>query len=196
MRSPPPPPLRTGRAPLNASGSSIGQRPCVARSGTAPPAHDTPDGTRSPHWPWGQPGRYCDRAGYRNSARAAPRALPPETFLLCPLSRLAVGSLPSTPEGSQPAFARGDVATPIRPATGRPSLPPPSSTRRPVGSPRGGPTLAGGRRAYHVASPESSWVRPRLYAGGTISAPGELGAPGPGHVPFGPSLSAPWACSW
>src|SRR5215470_13617494 len=80
------------------------------------------------------------------------RTLPSETNLLCLPSRLAVGSYPPTPEGSQPAFARGDVATPIRPATGRPSLPPPSFTRRPIGSPCGWPTLTGGRRAYHVAS--------------------------------------------
>src|SRR6516164_9974116 len=112
------------------------------------------------------------------------RTLPSETDLLCPPSRLAVGSYPPTPEGSQRAFARGDVSTPIRPATGRPSLPPPSFTRRPIGSPYGGPTLAGGRRAYHVASPESSWVRPRLDAGGTTSAPDEFAASGPGHLPF------------
>jgi hypothetical protein len=120
--------------------------------------------------------------------------LPSETDLLCLPSRLAVGSYPPTPEGSQPAFARGDVSTPIRPITGRPSLPPSSFTRRPVGSPYGGPTLAGGRRAYHVASQESSWVRPRLDAGGTPSAPDESAASGPGHLPFGPSLSAPLAC--
>src|SRR5262249_14364319 len=29
-----------------------------------------------------------------------------------------------------------------------------------------------------------AWVRPRLYAGGSSSAPEEFGAPGPGHVPF------------
>src|SRR5262249_27070438 len=46
-------------------------------------------------------------------------ALPPVTDLLCPPSRLAVGSRPPTPGGSQPAFARGDVATPIRPVTGQ-----------------------------------------------------------------------------
>ena len=146
----------------------------MARPGSAPPAHDTPYETRSPHWPWGQPGRYCDSAGYRRSAGAAPRALPPATDLLCPPSRLAVGSRPPTPGGSRLAFARGDVATPIRPITGRPSLPPPSFTRRPIGSPCGWPTLAGGRRAYHVASQESSWVRPRLYAGGSSSAPDEF----------------------
>src|SRR5262245_57056678 len=101
-----------------------------------------------------------------------------------PPSRLVVGSYPPTPEGSQLAFARGDVATPIRPITGRPSLPPPSSTRRPIGSPCGWPTLAGGRWASHVASQDSSWVRPRLDAGSASSAPDELAASGPGHVHF------------
>src|SRR3954451_20214466 len=119
------------------------------------------------------------------------------TVLLRLLRRLTDGSRPLTPEGSRPAFAWSDVAigsTPVRPVTGRPSLPPSSSTRRPVGSPYGWPTLAGGRRAYHVASQESSWVRPRPYAGGTSSAPEEFAASGPSHVPFGPSLSAPLAC--
>ena len=51
---------------FDACSSSIEQRPCEIRPGTAPPAHDTPSGTRSPHWPWGQPGRYCGRAGYRD----------------------------------------------------------------------------------------------------------------------------------
>ena len=119
-----------------------------------------------------------------NSAGAAPRALPPATDLLCPPRRFVVGSRPPTPEGSQLAFARGDVATPIRPVTGWHSLPPSSFTRRPIGSPCGWPTLAGGRRAYHVASQESSWVRPRLDAGGTSSAPDESTASGPGHLPF------------
>src|SRR3954464_6227964 len=113
--------------------------------------------------------------GAAGAAPARVVTIPP-TDLLCPPRRLAVGSRPPTPEGSQLAFTRGDLATPIRPVTGRPSLPPPSFTRRPVASPRGGPTLAGGRRAYHVASRESSWVRPRLNAGGPSSAPDEFAA--------------------
>jgi len=47
--------------------------------------------------------------------------------------------------------------------------------------------LTGGLRAYHVALRKHAWVRSRLYAGGSTTAPGEFGAPGPGHVPFGPS---------
>src|SRR5438105_3026554 len=34
------------------------------------------------------------------------------------------------------------------------------------------------------------WVRSRLSAGGSSAAPGEFGAPGPAHVPFGPSDAA------
>ena len=159
---------------FDACSSSIGQRPCVAlRSAVAPLALGST-------WTLLRQGRRPSSAG---AAPARIVTIPP-TDLLCPPHRLAVGSRPSTPEGSQPAFARGDVSTPIRPVTGRPSLPPPSFTRRPVGSPRGGPTLAGGRRADHVASQESSWVRPRLDAGGTSSAPDEFAASGPGHVPF------------
>ena len=82
----------------------------MARPGAAPPAHDTPYETRSPHWPWGQTGRYYDRASYRSSARAAPPDVTSETDLLCLPSRSAVGSCPPTPEGSQLAFARGDLA--------------------------------------------------------------------------------------
>jgi hypothetical protein len=194
--SPAPPPLRTGRAPFDASGSSIEQRLCVARPGRfhRPTIPLTRRGL-----PIG-PGVNLDVTApvpvTEDRRRPHLRALPPETFLLCPPNRLAVGSRPTTPGGSGLAFARGDVSTPIRPVTGQPSLPPPSSTCRPIGSPCGSPTLAGGRRAYHVASRESSWVRPRLDAGGTTSAPGELGAPGPGHVPFGPGLSASLACPW
>jgi hypothetical protein len=87
-------------------------------------------------------------------------------------------------------------STPIRPITGRRWLAPCSSTRRPVGSPCGWLSLAGGRRAYHVPPMYRGWGRSQLSADGTTSAPGELGPPGPDHAPFGPSLSAPLACSW
>ena len=76
------------------------------------------------------------------------------TVLLCLLRRLADGSRPPTPEGSGPAFAWSNLAigsTPIRPITGRRSLPPSSFTRSPIDSPCGSSSLAGGLRAYHVA---------------------------------------------
>jgi hypothetical protein len=86
---------------------------------------------------------------------------------------------------------------PIRPITGRPSLPPSSSTRCPVREPYDSPCCraAVGRRAYHVPQVEpSGWFRSRLSAGGAASAPGKFGIPGPDHVPFGPSLilQPPW----
>jgi hypothetical protein len=75
----------------------------------------------------------------------------PPTYLHPSLRRLADGSRPPTPEGSLPPFGWGDVATPIRPITGRPSLAPSSFTRSPVGSPCGALSPKGGLRAYHVA---------------------------------------------
>src|SRR3954462_9733028 len=155
-----------------------GTTPLRGTTGSVPPAHDTPYETRLPLWTWGQPGRYCDSAGYRDESVAG--AAPAEviatspTDLLCPLRRLPDGSRPSTPEGSRPAFAGSDVAigsTPIRPITGRHSLPPSSFTRSPIASPCGSSTLSGGLRAYHVASWEHAWVRSRLCAGGSSSAP-------------------------
>jgi hypothetical protein len=76
------------------------------------------------------------------------------------LRRLADGSRPSTPEGSQPAYAWSPVPTPIRPITGRLSLCPSSSARRPIGSPCGALSQTGGRRVYHVASPKPRGLGP------------------------------------
>src|SRR5262249_842147 len=56
--------LRTARASFPACSSSVGQRPCEIRPGTAPPSAHTPYGTRWPHW--GPPGRYYGGAGYRS----------------------------------------------------------------------------------------------------------------------------------
>src|SRR5439155_6113606 len=85
-------------------------------------------------------------------AQAAPAGViaTSPTDLLCLLRRWADGSRPLTPEGSRPAFARSDVATgstPVRPVTGRRSLPPSSLTRSPIAPPYGSSPRAGGRRA-------------------------------------------------
>jgi len=175
------PPLRTVHATFTAYGSSMGQRALAARGRpigfgvdldvtTAVPATELPA---------------VVGAAPATAVTAAP------TFLLCPLRRLADGSRPPTPEGSLPACAWGDVATPIQPITDRPSLAPSSFTRCPIRSsydflccPR-----AAGQRAYHVPQVEPyGWFRSRLSAGGTPSAPGKFGIPGPDHMPFGPSL--------
>ena len=98
---------------------------------------------------------------------------------VCPLSRGVM-----LPYGS----------TPIPPITGRLSLPPPSHTRSPIGSPCGSLSRADASAGRPTGLPRSvqvpAWVRFRLSAGGTTSAMGELGAPILDPLPFGPSLYA------
>jgi hypothetical protein len=55
------------------------------------------------------------------------------------------------------------------------------------------PVEAIGLTTFHMSTIPGG-VRLRLSAGGAASARGELGAPLPDHLPFGPSLSASWAC--
>ena len=77
-------------------------------------------------------------------------------------------------------------STPIRPVTGRHSLPPPSFTRRPMGSSRESLSLVGRTTGLPRSVDVPGWVGSPLFAGGATSAPGELEAPGPDHVPFWP----------
>src|SRR5262245_52706356 len=66
--------------------------------------------------------------------------------LLSRLSRLLGFSRDERPDGSRRAFAQSDVAigsTLIRAITARPSLPPSSSTRPPIGVPYGSRSLVG-----------------------------------------------------
>src|SRR5262249_42180856 len=143
--------------------------------------------TRSPHWTWGQPGRYYGRAGYRQDfgAGAAPAKVlaTSPTSLLCPLRRFADGSRPPTSEGSRPACAWGDSESlsALLPGGIR-FLPPPLPAAPSVGLatslPRGG-----GLRAYHVPPTQPSGL-------GRVSRPvarnlrqGNAEAPAPGHPP-------------
>jgi hypothetical protein len=112
------------------------------------------------------------------------------TYLRRSLRQFANGSRPPTPEGSGPACAWGDVATPVRSITDRPSLAPSSSTRSPIGSPCGSLSLAGGLRAYHVSPMYQSGL-------GRVSTPVIHHLRGrssePHHLTtyhFGPGLSA------
>jgi hypothetical protein len=174
---PAPPPLRTVQASFDAYSSSIRQRFLPERGcpiGLGVNLSVTATGPAT------------ELTSVVQAAPAEVIATSP-TVRLCLLRRLADGSRPPTPEGSRPAFAWSDVAigsTPVRPITGRHSLPPSSFTRSPIDSPWGSSPLAGGLRADHVASRKRAWVRSRLDAGGSSSAPGEIGTPGPGHVPF------------
>src|SRR5262249_47210411 len=139
---PAPPPLRTARAPFDACSSSIGQRHCEIRPGAAPPSHDTPSTGRG--CLLGLEGKLVVTAAVPTTEMSSVAAVAPDkvvatlpTVLHHSLRRLADGPRPPTPEGSLPAFAWGDVATPIRPVTDRHSLPPSSFTRCPIGSPCG-----------------------------------------------------------
>jgi hypothetical protein len=96
------------------------------------------------------------------------------TGLLCFRRRLAARSRPPTPEGSRPGFPWGDIATPIRPITGRPSLAPSSSTRNPLGWPCDQPTPTMGEATGLPRSADATErVRSYLSAGGASSAAGE-----------------------
>jgi hypothetical protein len=142
VRSPSPPPLRTARAPFRRMQlkhwATHLSRHAVACIGLEGNLHDT------------TPGPAAEMPSVAAGAPAGAFTTPPTVLLPCP-RRLADGPRAPTPEGSRPAFAWGDVATPIRPITGRPSLAPSSSTRSPVGWPYGLPTPRGRVRAYHVA---------------------------------------------
>src|SRR5262249_5819967 len=131
-------------------------------------------------WQQHRPGRLQSRRHFCNAASR----------------RLAVLSRPPTPEGSLPPFGWGNVATPIRPLTGRPWLAPSSCTRSPIGSPCGLLSPRGGLRAYHVAllnpgglGPASTPVARQLRR---VSSE----HPSLATYRFGPGLEAPWACPW
>src|SRR5262249_11343721 len=122
----------------------------------------------------------CPGAAPASIAAADISALPPES--------VGHGSRVTQDHGEVSPLSWGVMSpggsTPIRPATGRPSLPPRSFTRRPIGPSCERLSLAGGRRAYHVPPTYRGWGGSQLSAGGAASACGEFGAPHPGHVPF------------
>ena len=176
-----PSPLRTTRKPFGLCRSSLSQGPSRDPVGRAPHLHDTglrpASGTRR-------------RPHQQRSCR----------HLLCLPSQLVRRSRAETPEGSQPAFAWGDLAGGLNPyppgyrAAFASSLIfyPPSHRR----------TLRwaypkGGRRAYHVPWMNHGWLRLCLSAGGSDSDGRGRGIPL--HLAtylFGPSLSAPLACQF
>ena len=81
----------------------------------------------------------------------------------------------------------------IRSITGRHWLAPSSLPRCLISLLCSRPSLAGRRRGYFVHLFDHSGVRSCLSAGGTPSATGDVTAPVPDHIPFGPSLTASWA---
>ncbi len=104
-----------------------------------------------------------------------------------------------TPEGSQPAFAargcRPWADSPsIRSATERRWLVPSSLLRCLISLLCSQPSSRGDNGVTSFTFAIDPGFRSCLSAGGAPSATGELQAPVPDHVPFGPSLTASWAC--
>jgi hypothetical protein len=133
-----PRPLRTVQASFPAHGSSLTNARCRTRFWRRKrlPGRPLPDTHGEP------------TPAYHGEA--APAGNCPCRHLLCLLGRLALLSREARPEGSQPAFAPGNVAPRIRPITGQHSLSPSSFTRTAFSQPYGLPTPRGALRAYRV----------------------------------------------
>ena len=153
---------------------------------------------------------------FQSGARpgAAPASIAAADISACLPQSVGQGSLVTEdPREVSPLSRRGDVvlhrqagrqlllgrplfvedSPSIRPITGRPWLPPSSLPRCLIGFLFSRPSLAGRRRGYFVHLFDHSGVRSCLSAGGTPSATGDVTAPVPDHIPFGPSLTASWA---
>src|SRR5262249_6273053 len=138
------------------------------------------------------------QSGVRSGA--APASISAADISACLPGSVSRGPLVTEhPREVSPRSRRGDVVRGrIHPRSDRlPSgvrfLPHPSSAA-PSASFAVSLPSRGGQRGYFVHLFDHSGVRSCLSAGGAPSAPGELVAPGPDHVPFGPSLTASWAC--
>jgi hypothetical protein len=183
VASPPPPPLRTVRAPFDAHSSSIGQR--------------TSYSTRLPALALKTTCTLLRESQQRNRRKLHQQEhYTPPTFLLCFLKSVCPRFTYANTRGKSAGFRRGVILLPKRnpypphyraafacslllyPLPPRLALRSAFPTGRPVGETTGLPRFAG----------VTVWGRSRLSAGGASTAPGEFGAPGPDHVPFGPSL--------
>jgi hypothetical protein len=100
------------------------------------------------------------------------------------------------PRGSLPAFAWDDIATPIHPITGWPSLSPRSYARTAMGKPCGLLSPKGAIRDFHVPLAKAYRVRHLLSAGRHVGHDRVLHKRKPRLLyPFGASVKAISACS-
>jgi hypothetical protein len=166
---PPLTPLRTGREGFPSPGSSI------SKAVVSEPANRTSMLTA----------RYWTEAGSL-MGKVAP-AEQVRHHLQHLLGRFFGCFRAETPEGSQPAFASGDLSTRVRPITGRHSLFPSSSTRTALGRPCGSPTPVGERYGLTVFRWKDriglgSLCAPTAF----LPMPGDGETPGPAALPFWP----------
>src|SRR4051794_30802168 len=128
---------------------------------------------------------------------AAPAGFSAADISALPPGSVGQGSLVTEDHREVGPLSRGVMLPPAQPLSGPlpaglrllpDPLPAAPSVPLRATFPRGGAT--GLPRCVALAV----WVRSRLSAGDATAAPGEFGAPGPDHVPFGPSASAAYAC--
>ena len=157
------------------------------------------------------PSRECQPGA---GPRAAPASISAADISACLSESVSRGPLVTEdPREVSPLSRRGDVvlhrqvgrplrlgrsllvgdSPSIRSITGRHWLAPSSLPRCLISLLCSRPSLAGRRRGYFVHLFDHSGVRSCLSAGGTPSATGDVTAPVPDHIPFGPSLTASWA---
>ena len=191
VASPPPPPLRTVQAPFDAYGSSIGQR--------------TYDGTRLPALALGTTCTLLSRSQQRNRRKPhqQERCAPP-TFLHCLLKSVCLTFHVRQHQREVCQLSpRGDVARGLNPypthyrsafACSLLLYPPPHRRLLRGRLPSDNELSVGATTGLPRSAAVTVWVRSRLFAGGATTAPEEFGASGPDHVPFGPSVSASYAC--
>jgi hypothetical protein len=143
----------------------------------------------------GPPSRYAPGADGPCGPGAAPGRVAPADLSAWPLESVSHGSLVTEDRREGSPLAGGVMFQPLSGPlqAGLRLLPAPlpaaPSARLAARFP-----LRGGYGLTTLRRRNPAWVRPRLDAGGATWAPDEFGASGPGHAPFGPSLSAPWAC--
>src|SRR5215471_2908462 len=205
-----PRPLRTVRETRASYGSSLHKRPSRDAAALATAFTIRARSRRTVRQTF-FPSREC-QSGARPGA--APASISAADISACLPESVSRGPLVTgDPREVSPLSRRGDVvlhrqvsrqlrlgrplfvedSPSIRPITDRPWLPPSSLPRCLISSLCSRPSLAGRRRGYFVHRFDHSGVRSCLSAGGTSSATGESAAPGPDHIPVGPSLTASWA---
>ena len=177
-----PPPLRTARASFDASSSSLSQA------------------LRDEKRPGASQQHLCDTHLQPTRPKGGRPHQPVVLAIICFVSSswFLRPSRTERPDGSQHAFAWGNVARKAQPLSTslqdgirllHPPLPALLRARLTTCFPLQGRSTGLPRSTF-----ATEWVRPRLYAGDTTSAAVEKLATAPGHAPFGPSLSAPLAC--
>src|SRR3954452_22935260 len=138
------------------------------------------------------------QSGIRSGA--APASISAADISACLPESVSQGSLVTehprevSPLSRQGDLVRGEDSPSIRLTTERHRLPPSSLPRCLISVLCSPPSLAGRQRGYFVHLFDHSGVRSCLPAGGASSATGDTATPVPGHVPFGPSLTASLTC--